>query len=236
MSYWGGERHHVDLIVNTLQRISFAKPETYDQYYSKVVDSQLCPVLLLFYAVGITRLATGKYDFFTRFASFNYCDHEYKEIPFIASMLPDRVLALVNLSQRAPEANSDPIRFIFCVLREPLRTFIPDDTMYKTCAERFEYYKWITILYEAGRNKDCQWIVDNKFPWRFFAGIHYERKIQHLEPLSERIKKEIERGGANWEALKDGICGGDKIIEFINFIIEGELRYMRDRPTDFWAS
>ena len=238
MSRWGDKRH-VDMIVDTLQRISRAKPENSSGYYSRIAGLQIYPALWSFYAIGITRLTARKYDLFNKFASLTYSDNEYQEIPFIASMLPNRVLKGVKLPHQVPNFfNNIPdmsLEYVFQTLREPLREFIPDDTMYSDFTERFEYYKWIVVLYEADRNKNLGIIKECYFPWRFFAGIRYRRKEQHLVPLSDIIKEEIERYKDNWEPFRDGFCDGNvsKTVEIIEFITNEEKEYMKEHLTEF---
>ena len=230
ISRWGDERQ-ADLITDTLQRISLAKPENYNPRRVILVNIQLYPALLLFYAVGITRLAAKKYDLFAKSASFTYVDYEGKEMPFIVFMKPDKVLRSVALPRSAPYL----ISYIFDTLREPLRELISDDKMYRNYTERFEYYKWIAVFFEA-ENREFESAAKSGFPWYFFASIHYEKKSQRLEPLSRTIMNEIERNGANWEAFKYGFCNSDKtkITEIVNSMISTEEKTIEDNPTKFF--
>jgi hypothetical protein len=239
LAHWGEERH-ADLIVKTVQRISLALPENSGSYNPHFAYAQLCPALLLFYATGITRIAADRYDLFTKFSSFTYSDGEVKNVPFIAFMLPGRVLRGLKLPSLqgqfpyyydypSPPRQETTDHFLY-LLRELLREHIPDEKMYTDSSALFEYLKIISIFYESSKHDSCSTLLNAYLPLIFFAKGNYDSTRQDIlclpEILAEKINRELERNGSRWQAMVDGLCGSDagKLKEIMASLIEQEKR------------
>jgi NAD-dependent SIR2 family protein deacetylase len=240
LAHWGNDRH-VNIIVSTIQRIASVYPQDFSSgYYPDIAYSQLYPALLLFYAVGLTRMATGKYDLFSRFDSIEYVDREYGVMPLNMAMLPKRVLKVAKITDYQCVSSYDYYLegkclsdYLFFTLEEPLKAYIPGDKDYASSAELFEYCKLIQAIY-VQEQTGCKNLLEYYFPTLFFArGNFKDGKIITLaEILANKVNLELQRYGLNWEPLSESFCGGDvaKLKEITKFISDKAQNFLKNNP------
>jgi hypothetical protein len=240
LAHWDND-HHINIIVSTIQRIASVYPQDFSSaYYPDIAYSQLYPALLLFYAVGLTRMATGKYDLFSRFDYIEYVDREYDVMPLHMAMLPNRVLKAAKITDYQCVFSYDYYLegkclsdYLFFTLKEPLKAFIPGDKNYASTIEFFEYCKLIQTIY-AQKQAGCKNLLEYYFPTRFFArGNFKDGKIITLgEILANKVNLELQRYGLNWKPLNEGFCGGDmtKLKEITQFISDKAQNFFKNNP------
>jgi NAD-dependent SIR2 family protein deacetylase len=240
LAYWGND-HHINIIVSIIQRIASAYPQDFSSgYYPNIAYSQLYPALLLFYAVGLTRMATGKFDLFSRFDSIEYVDREYGVMPLNMAMLPERVLKAVQITDYQCVSSHDYYfggeclsDYPFFTLKKPLEAYIPGDKNYASSAEFFEYCKLIQAIY-VREQSGCKNLFEHYFPTLFFARINFKdgKNITLAEILANKVNLELQRYGLNWKPFSEGFCGGNmtKLKEITQFISDKAQNFSKNNP------
>jgi hypothetical protein len=119
------------------------------------------------------------------------------------------------------------------MLWEPLKEHIPGDINYTHYSELFEYIKTISIFYESVKYSACSDLMNHYFPAHFFAKANYDATTQDSvylpEILARKINRELERYGSHWQALRDGLCGGNviRMKELMTIIAEKEKNLIK---------
>lgn len=92
---------------------------------------------------------------------------------------------------------------LFSVLREPLREYLPDDTQYEKCFDRFEYLLALVHadLYE--KLGQSVWGPIGRFGWR---GRHFREFGP--ETIMSEIESDAAAAGDNWSPLQAGLFNG----------------------------
>jgi hypothetical protein len=137
--YWGG-REHSTLWTKVFNRI--ANPYGPTGGVVLWIGLRLFPTLLLLYAAGIAAVAAGAYDALFAIMMRPKVRDGSQEHP-----LPTEVNAASSNFEWAAFRNLPQVKnhktpvsdYLFAVLREPLREFLPDDVVYQACFDKFEY-------------------------------------------------------------------------------------------------
>lgn len=214
--FWG-EKHHLDLWVETLERVSnFPVRERVLDIWLNLI---LYPALLLLYGGGIASVAAGRYSTLATLSTrpiFRDVVEEYSLILRIHDPPP----AAEEYAEHLPGAGGSNISMsdhLFEVLREPLREFLPDDVKYERAFHRFEYLHALvfTDLYEKKHGKfKCRPVG------RY---LRTERLTPHRSVL-KAVQIELGKYGHKWPILQAGLFDGNQTrfvvvkMEFDNWV------------------
>jgi hypothetical protein len=138
------------------------------------------PALVLMYAVGLGALANSNYRFLKALFDHNIRADLYKPEKPAAATLHN--IAILNwdeqkfLPGRAQE-HTPLSNHLFEVLREPLRQYLPDDYVYETTFDWFEYLVCLTHIDQQGTRKEFEeekskkpdffmWAPVGRFGWK----------------------------------------------------------------------
>jgi hypothetical protein len=205
--YWGEQKYEY-LWVKSLERIANPSGTRSGQgmFWLKL---KRYPALLLVYAGGIAALAAEKYDTFAALLTkVRVVDIDgyfgFGEQPLVLLVYPDIIIDR-DQAQLLPDMGSyTPINnHLFQVLREPLREFLPQDTHYRKCFDRFEY---LLALVFADLHQKLLQTDEFSGPIGCF-GWRYPRRSLDQIFLSE-IGLEAGAVDQNWLPLKAGLFNG----------------------------
>lgn len=139
--YWGGQSHKY-LWVGSLERIANPpQPRSgihFDQRWHRLT---LYPALLLLYAAGIASLASEQYDTFAELLIKPIVGDFIRNQPIVLSLYTLAVMEkdiaeqLLGMGRRYTPLSD----YLYNLLREPLKEFLPQDIDYQKCFDRFEY-------------------------------------------------------------------------------------------------
>lgn len=193
--YWG-EKEHNWLWIKCLERI--ANPAGRRDGLIVWLNLRLYPALLLLYGGGIASIATGKYDTFSVLLSQTAVRDGTTERPLVTS-LPTKSVMEPDVARKLPGMKDryTPLSdHLFKLLRNPLRDFLPDETIYQKSFDRFEY---LLALIHADLHEKLQgriWGPIGCFAWRY---SHYLESS-----IMKEIEKEVDLAGDRWPLLALG--------------------------------
>ncbi len=194
--YWG-ERSHEYLWVDTLERIANTnEPKAGVSYLPIWKNLSLYPALVLLYAGGIAALASGHYNTFAGLLiQPQVRELERSKPPTLAlhaSAVIDKEVAekLLGRGERYTPLSD----YLYKILREPLRDFLPQEDRYTRCFDRFEYLLALVCsdLYEKQLRQF--WGPIGSFGWR--------------REIIDEIASESSQAGKDWLPLKAGLFDG----------------------------
>jgi hypothetical protein len=139
-AYWG-TKFHKNIILSAVKRIA---EDHRDQKGLFIwLNLRRYPALLLFYALGIAAVARGNYEMLRHLFAMNLRANKHKpEQPITEVLAPMMVLDRDVQRQFLPGRERDftPLNdYIFELLREPLREYLPADLAYDDTFDWFEY-------------------------------------------------------------------------------------------------
>ncbi len=208
------------ILISMVSVVAFYDDRGYSAYLTKILERlsskpkrdgivvlinlQLYPALLILYAAGIAALAAEHY----KHLAAVLINAEYNERGGETARLIDEVnvesvfdsgaakwVARPNAAREFTPANN----YIFDLLRDPLRPYLPDDEQYRITFDIFEYMLGLTYVDLSGRNVGpvgC-------FKWRYGRfGLE-----KGLPPIDKFVEKGLAQG-PEWSLLKAGFFGG----------------------------
>lgn len=200
--HWGKKTQET-LWVKSLERI--ANPIGDQKGFPALINLRLYPALLLLYGGGIASIVAEKYSTFSSLLTIPIIRPMYgEEIPLVGDIHARSVMDSEDIKRLLPglENRHTPLSdHLNEILREKFIEFIPQDTLYQECFDRFEY---LTALVHANFRNEKQgrtWGPIGRFGWRY---NHFYRGIS----IMDKIQLEIERDGSTWPPLKVGLFGG----------------------------
>lgn len=167
--------------------------------YTILIDLQHYPALLLAYAAGIGALVKENYNHLAAIL----LKPEYRDLrersPAIKVLNVSRVFKYSRKHVPRPNAEREYTpanNHIFDVLREPLRSYLPEDEKYEEFFDVFEYL--LGLVYVDNENDvDTIWGPVGRFGWQYHRG-HWESS-----PIQRFIQEGLKQG-ENWGLLKAG--------------------------------
>lgn len=208
--YWGDDAHQGSW-VRALERV--ANPAGGSGGLIAWLKLRRYPALLLLYAGGLAAVAGGRYRTLAALLTKATVREENRAHPLVlvvntADVIPHEV------GQHLPgmERHFTPVSdHLFSVLREPLREYLPDDTQYQKCFDRFEYLLALVHadLYE--KLGHGIWGPIGCFGWR-------GRHLREFGPeaIMSEIESEAAADGDSWAPLQAGFF--DRSMERFNRI------------------
>lgn len=190
--YWGDEGHQKPW-VQAIERIANHGMER--SGLDVWLNLKSYPALLLFYGAGIASITAEKYSTFSALLLKPKIRDGKNEKSACLRLHPINVLADKGKSIPSMPKGDQPFnQYLDALLREPLREFLPDDTRYQQCFDRFEYLLALVHADLELKSGSNAWGPVGCFRWR--KGI-----------ISE-IETEATKTGDNWPPLKAGLFDG----------------------------
>jgi hypothetical protein len=199
--YWG-EKKHEDLWTKCLQRIANPSGERsdLDVVWLKL---KLYPALLLLYSGGIASIGAGRYGNLSALLAQAQVQswNENKAYPMVLRVCTREVMDK-NVGQQLPGMGRSDVPvsdYLYSLLRDPLRGYLPDDAGYKKCFDRFEYL--LGLVHTDLRTKEGHdiWGPIGCFGWRY---------LRREGGIMKEIGLEAEKAGSAWSPLKAGLFDG----------------------------
>ncbi len=201
-SYWG-EQSHQHLWVQCLERLAY-RPNTH--YGSAGMRLRLYPALLLLYGGGIAALAHGKYDTFATLLTKAVARVESKDEPLVLAINTGIVMEQ-NIAKQLPNMqnhkNTPLSDYLYDLLREPLKEYLPLDIRYQECFDRFEYLLALVHADLMDKKEGHLWAPIGCFIWR---GRRFYRT--DIPPIMKELESEVATAGENLPLLKAGLFAG----------------------------
>jgi len=200
--YWGDDAHRGSW-VKTLERI--ANPAGGSGGLVVWLKLRHYPALLLLYAGGLAAVAGGRYRTLAALLTEASVREENRAHPLVLVINTVDVIPH-EVGQRLPgmERHFTPVSdHLFSVFREPLREYLPDDTQYQKCFDRFEYLLALVHadLYEKLGHRI--WGPIGCFGWR-------GRDFREFGPgaITSEIELDAAAQGDAWAPLQAGLFDG----------------------------
>jgi SIR2-like domain len=202
--YWSETQHNY-LWVKALERL--AQPHrAQGQTVDALLNLRRYPALLLLYAGGMAALAAGRHHTLAALLTEPKVRDPYRsdETPLPCEIYPLQVFQN-DLGKRLPEMERHftPVSdWLFTVLREPLRTYAPEDLEYQRLFDRFEYM--LALVHADVKDRADQhhrfWGPIGAFAWRY--------RHQMNRGVIGVIQQEIEAQQQSWPPLQAGLFTG----------------------------
>lgn len=211
-----GKKSQENLWISCLERI--ANPPGENQWIPELLHLKSYPVLLLLYGGGVVSIATENYELFSALLEKPKVRVHGEDVPLV-KFITEFVIEAESTQKWLPgiEHLRKPFlsNYLYEILREPLKEFLPQETRYQKSFDRFEYLFALVNTY----------LEDNGFgPIGCFA---FRLKHEHREvSIMEEIGSEASEAGDNWPPLKAGLFRGD--FEKFNSIKQKFDEYIKE--------
>jgi hypothetical protein len=196
----GGGKSYEQLWAKSIERLTYQAIERNRSI--EWPNLKLYPALLLLYGGGIASVAAGRYDTFATLLTKVIVRVGTEDLPLVLTLHTWNVMNK-GIGQQLPnmERHFTPVsEHLYIVLREPLREFLPQDTRYQECFDRFEY---LLALVHADLNQKQNggfWGPVGCFGWRGTGAYHVgEHRIM------KEIELEVANADKNWPLLEAGL-------------------------------
>jgi len=167
-----------------------------------LIDPQHYPALLLVYAAGICALVKENYNHLAAIL----LKPEYRDlrerIPVINILNVPSVLERSHGYAPRPNVGTPANNHIFDVLREPLRSYLPEDEKYEEFFDVFEYLLGLVYV-DSEKDADTIWGPIGRFGWRY----RNRRGYWESTPIQQFIQEGLKQG-ESWRLLKAGFFDG----------------------------
>jgi len=206
--YWISPEHE-RLIVRCINRIEITARTIPGNMSVGLWYLRQYPALLLMYCGGIAAIEAEKYWMFAalmlkpdayRLTGNGIARTTPLEILQPGMVLPEYADELPNATTRAPISEH-----LYHALREPLRSYIPDDEQYSL---RFDEFEYLCCLMEVdlglARN-------EGNPSWRWGRFLNRSNPLSYPDPMKNIIAiidSEVARHGATWLPIEAGLFGG----------------------------
>lgn len=196
--YWGEESHEY-LWARCLERLATIPGE---EHGTTRPHFGLYPALLSLYAGGLASVASGNYSTFSSLLTRAKIRQLHEDQPLVLIVSPGAVMDERD-AQTLPgmERHYTPLNdHLYSLLREPLKAFLPEDSRYGRCFDRFEYL--MALVHADLREKQGHniWGPIGRFGWR-------DRGYPENH-ISTEIEAEATTMGEDWPLLRAGLFDG----------------------------
>ncbi len=211
---WGKESHE-HLWVNCLERIA-NPPE--ERVRNQLYNLKQHMALLLLYSSGIISVATENYELFYSLLTKPKVRSRYEDWAPLVKYLSTWSVVEINDQKSLPgmEGIGTPTPYsdyLYRSLQEPLKEFLPQETRYQKCFDRFEYlYGLVQSDFEMEDGFSASGHIGS-FGWRYVS-------------IMEEIEAEASGAGVDWPLLKAGFFGSD--IERFRRVKKGFDDYVKE--------
>lgn len=205
--FWGRESHRY-LWVQTLERVA----NVGQQGSGRVVwlRLRLYPALVLLYSGGIAAIGANNYGTLRALLLEPAIRDVNEQLSPIDELFTWRVMER-PVQRRLPgkKKRRTPLSdYLAEILRDPMRSILPDDYEYGRCFDRFEYF--FSLVYvdskygeDALEQEGGVWCPAGRFLWREFG-----RGYLPDDAMPKQIRREAEDSGEDWKPLQAGFFGG----------------------------
>lgn len=198
--YWG-ESDSINVWVRALELI--INPKRVDRGGLTWINLRSYPGLLLLYGGGIAAIAAQKYDTFkSLLVDARILDSINRDKkPLVLSLFPQKVLQ-TDHAQLLPgmDRRYVPLSdYLYDLLRDPLRGFLPHDDQYQESFDRFEYL-FSLVFVDTGQGDELSRFSGpvGCFGWR-------GRQYLSDRHIMGEIDAELDNFGEDWPVLKVGL-------------------------------
>lgn len=179
--YWGRTTHH-SLWTKSLERIANSAEE--ESGLVRWQKLRLYPALFLIYGGGIAAIANDNYENLKSLLVDTKLRRLDRDHPLI-SRLTCYAVFTEGTEKQLPgmDEHRVPVSdYLFNILREPLREYIPDDKIYERHFDRFEYLSSL-VFFDVTKSKETYiWPYIGSFGWRYLRvgadGYSIQREIE----------------------------------------------------------
>jgi hypothetical protein len=197
--FWG-EKYQEFLWVKLLERIaSAAGPHDPAKPW---VSLQSYPALLLFYGGGVAAIASEKYTTLEallikpRLISPDG-DCRLMDGLSAGTVIEDERLSQILAGGGAPHA---PVStYLYALLRERFREFVPSDHVYDEIFDRFEYLFALIWIDESPVGARLDRVPLGRFAWK---------DLSIFDGIEGKMGAEVSKQGKDWPAFRAGLFGG----------------------------
>ena len=219
LGYWGDERTQSTWL-SCLHQI--ANPHDSSEAGRQRLGLRWYPSLLLLYGVGIAAIAASNYKNFAALLTEAQVRTSEGEEPFGLVVYPVSVISK-EAAKELPGLGGHwtPLNdYLFGVLREPLRGFLPRDEDYKRAFDRFEYLFGMAHadIRECEKRRGW-WGPVGCFAWRYSRG-------NASEGPQNQVGIELGRLAMEWPPLTAGLFG--KSLERANLAKHEYDKFLSD--------
>lgn len=217
---FSGPQHH-SIVIDLLERLARAPRVQSGRVFRESLRQHA--VALVYSAACLTAVARKKYDLLGSLFTKPTYREQRRTAPLLLGLNWEEMAArLKQLATR--EGHPVPLsEYLFVMLREPLRRWIPDYEDYDEVFDRFEYIR--ALVYADMEHSSTTQITQAwALPGRFAVKLSF-RSPDALEG----IQREIEEDGQNWPLLKQGLFRGS--VERLTAI---QLAVERDVHSHRW--
>jgi SIR2-like domain len=160
------------------------------------------PACILVYAGGIAAVASHNYvtlkNLFRDARTIRPLTFDNQDLELIRSVVPGQVVSKDILNTQAITPASDHLHQI---LRDSMRSLIPDDNAYDDLFDRLEYL--LTLVYFdidwSKRGAMPTWAPVGRFVWRNHDGGNFPPHVSSLLDEENRVQ------GSAWPPVRDGL-------------------------------
>lgn len=194
-----GTTQQARLWVQSLERCA---PIPYDRGWPELLTLRSYPLIVLLYGSCLAAWSGDQYDTLaTLLTAVRVPATQRKVMPVYRLFDAENMLQASTAKIRMPErgyVEVSGVDYLYHVLREPLRVYVPDDARYTILFHRFEYlYSLLHVDARLEANEPFAAPVGHFFSARSFTREDF--------PV---LTDEMTRLGAQWPPLKAGLFGG----------------------------
>jgi hypothetical protein len=169
------------------------------------VSLQSYPALLLFYAGGVAAIASEKYTTLEALLIKPRLISPDGDCRLMDGLSAGTVIEDPRLSQilaGGGEPQAPVSTYLYALLRERFREFVPSDHVYDEIFDRFEYLFALVWIDEGPivARQDC--IPLGRFAWRELS------ILQGGASIEGKMGAEVSQQGKEWPAFRAGLFGG----------------------------
>jgi hypothetical protein len=197
--FWG-EKYQEFLWVKLLERIANSAGPRHPS--NPWFSLQSYPALLLFYAAGVAAIASEKYTTLEallikpRLISPDG-DCRLMDGLSAGTVIEDERLSQILAGGGAPHA---PVStYLYALLRERFREFVPSDHVYDEIFDRFEYLFALIWIDESPVAARLDRVPLGRFAWK---------DLSIFDGIEGKMGAEVSKQGKDWPAFRAGLFGG----------------------------
>lgn len=167
------------------------------------VELRLYPSLLLLYSGGIAAIAAEQYSTLNALLSKARVIDERKALPLVLEVNIPKVMETgVGQQISGMERHRTPLSdYLYGILRELFREYIPQDFLYQ---RHFDYFEYLSALVYVDKvnmgGVTKKWGPVGCFGWR--------RRSLREDTIMTEINLEVANAGENWPLFKAGLFNG----------------------------
>lgn len=198
--YWGKASQSA-IWAKTINRMIDLSPPQTGLVTPQLVQLRRYPACILLYAGGVAALASGNFHALKVLLKDQRTTidgplegKDALAIEKISAFVALNGEALIRCTDEKKTAASS--EHVYGLLRDPLRSFLPNDLAYDDTFDRFEYLLALVICDARLQENHGAWGPIGRFGWR---------KRGYGEHVSGVLLSEYESKGTDWEPLRAGI-------------------------------